>query len=255
MEPIWSWLTLAAAILLLVSFYSLKVINKAPLPFLRFAAIFVIAVTLINSLISSIALLWGRTTSVAINTEIFWPANPPALDYESDGKAGYVSGGFSSAVIEVSGLSFATKMIFLLSTLATALILVMLSLFVMRIVKSIERGTTFTAALAARAGLVGWLTLISGLVASGALQTANYLSQVQLFGSHRTFDWGTTNGTLDNPWLSGQDFELGMVFGVLNPAFQLSIDIWPILIAFALLVSKRILKSGQEIRTELDGLV
>ena len=255
MNANWVWLALAAAVLILAAFYLFKNGLKAPLLFLRSTALITLILTLIGAFAKTVELIWGSTTTVAINTAPFWPVNPPTFEYKTDGTASVISGGFSSALVDISGLSLGTKLTFLLSTLASAVLVVILCLFVLQIVDALRAGNAFGDALVARASLTGWVVLAAGLVASGALQIANYLSQVEFFGRERNWDWGSNNGTIDNPWLTGQDFDMEKVFGVVKPHFQLSIDIWPILIAVALLVSAKILKSGREMRTELDGLV
>lgn len=255
MQLVWPWLALAALITCLVAFLLFRLGNRSPLRFLRISALVVFGFTVVGAVANSISLIWGSTTSVSINTAIFWPANPPTFEYQTDGTAVFVSGGFSTAMVELSGLSLSARLAYLLSMLSSALVIAMLCNFVIKVSRSLEMGDTFTVTMATHAGRVGWVVLVAGLIASIALQIARYLSQVELFGFQRNWDWGSDNGTIDNPWLAGQEFEMEKIFGVLNPQFQLSIDIWPIVAAVGLLVSAKILKSGQEIKHELEGLV
>lgn len=255
MQPIWSWLALAAILFVSFTFLLFKVANRSPLRFFRSTSLVVLGFTILGAVVNSISLIWGSTTTVSINTATFWPANPPTFEYKTDGTASYVSGGFSSALLELSDLSLTTRLLFLLSTLSSALVVAMLCNFVIKVSRSVEKGDTFSVALSSRAGRVGWIVLVTGLVASSALQVANYLAQVEFFGFQRSWDWGSDSGAIDNPWLAGQDFEIEKIFGVVTPQFQLSIEIWPIVIAACLLLAAKIFKSGQEMRHELEGLV
>lgn len=198
--------------------------------------------------------LWGTTIPVTVSTAEFWPKSPTGFDYVSNASATYVSGGFDHAIVQVAGISLIPRLVFAFATGLLTFVVVAITMFVRRLTKTIESGSSLSQALALNASITGWVVLAAGLLSSIANLVGNNLAQTELFGSQRSFGWDISH-VFQNPWAQGENLNYGKVFGFLMPSPQYVVELWPVVIALALLLVSKILRRANKLELDVDGLV
>lgn len=254
MNAIWNWIGLALAVLVILGIALVRVGRRAPTKFIGIGAWIALVGTVLATSQKVVALIWGSIVDIRVTTSSFWPTVPPKIQSETDATASYVGGGFHNAEVSVSGLSAVARSLLIGEVITSGLVVSALAVLVIRLVKAIDGGNAFSDALAKRATATGWIVFFGGVATAVFGQVGNWRAQTELFGWQRNLGW-PENMAIANPWMEGQDFHMERFFGVLSPDFSPSIELWPLVIAAALLITARMLKSGQELTADLDGLV
>jgi hypothetical protein len=254
MSLISGWLVASIGLLIALSYLIFKASTKAPMRFAIWGSLAAATIALLLGAQTMFQFLWGRVVSISVATSPFWPKVPKGFDFRSNATGDYVSGGFDSATVEVSGISMGPRLMFAIAAMLLAVVVVLISLFVRRVAKAIESGSTLSAALAKSASFTGWVTLIAGSLSSILNLVGNNIAQSELFGTQRSFGWDQSQ-VFENPWVSGNDANLDGVYGFIMPSPHLIIDLWPIAIALALLLITKVIRRANKLEQEVEGLV
>jgi hypothetical protein len=248
------WLLAAIVLFSGISFLVIRSSAKAPMKTIRRGSLAISAVAGLFGAQSVCQFLWNKTIQVSLATGQFWPKAPAGIHFESNATAVYVSGGFEKATVEVQGVSLTPRLALAAASALLALVVIALALFVARISKTIDSGSSLSQALVRYSRLTGWIVLLAG-VFSGVLDlVGNNLAQLELLGTQRSFGWEATE-TLTNPWLTGDMFNHDLFFGFLMPSPRYIPELWPIAIALTLLLVSKLLSRANELEHEVEGLV
>lgn len=254
MSLISGWLVAAIGLLVALSYLIFKASAKAPMRPAVLGSLVVATTAVILGIQQVIQFIWGRDIQISVATAQFWPKAPMGFDFRSNATAQYVSGGFDNAKVEVSGISMGPRLAFAIAALSLVVVVVFISLLFRRVAKAVESGSTLSEALARSASFTGWVTLIAGSLSSILNLIGNNVAQTELLGSQRSFGWDQAQ-VFANPWVAGDEANFSGVFGVLMPSPHLIFELWPILIAIALLLVSKVLRRANMLEEEVEGLV
>jgi len=188
--------------------------------------------------------LFDRSVSVLLPVESFWPTIPAGV--EIDGlQAEVVGGGFTEALVDVTGLDGPTRVWLAASSLLQGATMVMIAIVIALLCTSVMRQDPFRAALP-RAINVTAITIIAGGLAwqlCGAI--GNGLASEQVLRS--------TGGSIEFDQFAYEDYN--EIIGFPSIGHQWSVDFWPIWIGLALFALAAAFRYGMKLQRDTEGLV
>lgn len=151
---------------------------------------------------------------------------------------------FDRVSLEATGLSFTTRGVYLLATLAGAVALIGACVVINRLARNLGEGDPFILGGVALQRLA-WIVLIGGVAATWLTRTGEYLAATELFGPA-----GWRN--------SGNDEILSELTALGWPypdGLSLEIPLWPIGAGLVLALLAAAFRHGANLRRETEGLV
>ncbi len=216
----------------------------------RWGAWGVAALWLAGSAREIFRVLFSASVSVQIGVSPFWPVLPnevSATPGTAQVETGVFDDGFTQANIHLSGLSGETRGLIALENIAGALSVLILCLLVGRLAGGIVRGRVFDSVRGKDLVIAGAIFFGSGLTE----MIANAFRQMAILdeAAPRQFSWDTTS------WTASPTEAHTQVFGVVAWAWSPSAPTWPFIAAAVAFIAAMVMRRGNQLETETEGLI
>lgn len=206
-------------------------------------AIVYAALAAIGTLWSAIATLVASHVQVAIPVRTFWPSTLPGVTDISGPTAAVVSGGFSVAEVEVTGLDLAARAFLAGGTAVQGMTFVLIGIVVALLCRRLLTDAPFATSLTRSLRLAAGTLALGGIAWQVLAAIGSTLAADQVL---RVDSWASTG---DVPPGGVSDT------GLPEPTLGFTIEFWPILIALALVAVAAAFRSGERMQRETAGLV
>ncbi|WP_405215991.1 hypothetical protein [Agrococcus sp. Ld7] len=217
--------------------------DAAALPVIMIGATAYAALAAIGTLWSTIATLAASQVQVALPVRTFWPSPLPGVTDISGPTASVVSGGFSVAAVEVTGLDLTARAFLAGGIIVQGATLVVIGIVVALLCRRLLTDAPFAASLTRSLRLAAGTLALGGIVWQALTAIGSTLAANQVL---RIDSWAFTG-----------DVPAGGVAdtGLPEPSLAFTIEFWPILIALALVAVAAAFRTGERMQRETAGLV
>lgn len=203
-----------------------------------------IAVAVIGAAVAILAALTALLSDpvvVSFPVETLPIVPPDGVTFDSGPDATVLSGGMDHATAEVRGLSAPTRVLLASGTLLSSAMVVVIALAVARLARSLRQGDAFRPGAARAFTVSAFAVFLGGGVSSIVTQLGEWRVSEEVL---RVSSWGYT-GPASPTTLS----DLGWP----DPApFFLTLEWWPLLVAFALAAIGLAFRAGERLTERVD---
>jgi hypothetical protein len=163
-----------------------------------------------------------------------------------------LSGGFTNAAVNVSGLDVPVRLWLAANSLLQNATIIVIAFVVYRMCNSLLRNDPFQPAITRGIRIMGWSVLAGGLSWQVCAAIAGALASRQVLG--------VTSAGWTTPTMPIED--LNAITGFPQPGWQFTIDFWPIGLGLALLAvagafryGERLQRDRERLQRDTEGLV
>lgn len=191
-------------------------------------------------------------SSVAVQIEVspFWPSLPPGAKVATRSAivdAGALGDGFTTANVHLTGLSVMTRSLIASDYFAQMLAVVTLCLLITRIARGIAEGELFDSIRARELVIAGTVFAITGLTAL----VANGFAQMGIMN-----EAAPRQIQLDDVvWSATANETAWQVFGILRWSWSVNAPIWTFVAAVIAFVASMVVRRGNQLESENEGLI
>ncbi|MFC7401397.1 hypothetical protein [Citricoccus sp. GCM10030269] len=201
-------------------------------------------VSLSGALVDALGKLYASTVNVHLPVETFWPELPAAAQV-SGATAHVVTGGFSQATVDVTGLEMPTRIWLASGDVLQGATNVAIGVVVAMLCTSLLRRNPFHLALIRGLNVTAMAVMVGGIgwqvcdAVAGGLASAKVL--------------GIDGGIIQTDQVNWDD--INHVIGLPKPGYDWSVDFWPIWAGLALLAVSAAFRYGQRLQRDTVGLI
>lgn len=212
--------------------------------FVWWASAIYAVVVVMTSVGGAVRTMLARTVNVDVGVEAFWLQLPAGATLEGV-EAVRESGGFTTAELELRGLSETVRGLLAVADLVSGLMIATVAVLVALACRNLRRGTPFAPVLARAARRTAVVVLLGGLLAQvlrGFGQNAAGRAALDFSGA--TWSYAGYNARPDD-----------IHAFVPTPAFAIEVSLWPIGLALVLGVLAVLMRAGSALENETKGPV
>ena len=210
----------------------------------RVVAWIYVAACTVGGLTNAATTLWDQNITMVLPVKQFWPVLPENVDIQTP-LAVVESGGFSQAVVSVSGLDQAARLWLAGANLAQAAVAVGVGLVIVRLCTSVMNRSLFAPSLVRGVRQVAGVVLLGGMLGQGFQLVGGSIGAHQVLGATA---WGQTGETI--PWN-----DIHNIIGLPSVAYEWEFSFWPVGIALVLMVLAELFRLGSKVQKDAEGLV
>lgn len=210
----------------------------------RGIAILWAAASLIGTLNDALRKLYATTVGVNLPVEQFWPSLPTAAQVNG-ASADVVSGGFTQAMVQVTGLDVSARVWLASSDVLQGATNIIIGVVLAILCTSIIKQNPFRITLIRGINLMAITVIVGGLGWQICDAVAGSLASTQVLGIN---GWA-----LNREQLRWDD--VNEVIGLPRAGNDWSVDFWPIWVGLALLALAAAFRYGQRLQKDTDGLI
>jgi hypothetical protein len=188
--------------------------------------------------------LLNRSVSVSMPVSQFWPSLPATVKVYGV-SAHVVGGGFSTAQVDVAGLDSSARMWLAAGALAQGSMAALVGVAVIILCTGVIRQNPFRPALARGINLSAIAVMVGGLSWQICTAVAGGLVSAQVLALN---GWA-----LDSSKVHWTDIR--QLIGLPVSGQEWSVDLWPVWVGLALFAVSAVIRYGQRLQQETDGLI
>lgn len=188
--------------------------------------------------------LLNESVSVSMPVSQFWPSLPSTVRVYGV-SAHIVGGGFSTAQVDVTGLDGAARIWLAAGALAQGSMATLVGVAVIILCTGVIWQNPFRPALTRGINLGAIAVMVGGLGWQVCTAVAGGLVSTQVLGANGwAFDESKVHWT-----------DIRQVIGFPESGHQWSVDLWPVWVGLALFAVSAVIRYGQRLQKETDGLI
>jgi hypothetical protein len=185
-----------------------------------------------------------ESVSVSMPVSQFWPSLPATV--KIDGVLAHVvGGGFSTAQVDVAGLDGAARIWLAAGAVAQGSMATLVGVAVIILCTGVIRQNPFRPALTRGINLSAIAVIVGGLGWQVCTAVAGGLVSAQVLAAN---SW-----ELDESKVHWSDIR--QVIGLPESGQQWSVDLWPVWVGLALFAVSAVIRYGERLQKETDGLI
>ena len=209
----------------------------------RIAWIFV-AVSAIAGLAEIIRTIWQDVVTVKLPVQQFWPTLPDNVTMETP-LAPVEYGGFTWAMVGVSGLELDARLMLAGAVLSQVALAVVVGLTVVRLCSSLLCGTLFAPQLVRTMQQLAGVTLLAGIAWQVFQTIGGSIASEQVLGAA---GWRLSSETITYT-------DIQSIIGLPSVSYAWEFNFWPVGAALALIVLAELFRQGNKVQKDTAGLV
>lgn len=203
---------------------------------------FYAAVVLIVAVGTVVDVLTSPEITITIPVNEYWPTLPPGVKITSGPTATRVGGGFTSAEVQLRGLTTGTRMLWAGGQAAGLLVQVAVAGLIALACFQLLRGAAFARAVARVAMITAVVVLVGGLASAVMSDVAASLASAQLLT--------VTSAAATNVPAGWDPTTL-----LPQPTLHIDFPLWPIGAALGFAALAAVLRYGAKLQRDTEGLV
>ncbi|MFT3875470.1 MAG: hypothetical protein QM708_03425 [Propioniciclava sp.] len=210
-----------------------------------------IAATAITALLVIATTLFAETVRITVPVQPFMPALDPGIEFSTT-TATVTGGGLDRATVDAKGLPMSTRGLLAAHEIVYAATAVAIAVMVLRVARSVRDGDPFrvTSRVVLRAAVI---IVVGGLLAGVLGQIGDWRASNDLFF---VSGWGGSVDMFGDPPPDLPHEQILARHGFVPPAeLSLTVEFWPLAAGLGLALVAAILRTGEQLRHDTEGLI